>query len=65
MGTRKQRQRQEELWYRQDLAEVPGHLQVPANAVFFFALCALATSLPSRSEPSMLDFVTEPIRKVS
>jgi len=25
MGTRKQRQRQEELWYRQDLAEAPGH----------------------------------------
>ncbi len=25
MGTRKQRQRQEELWYRRDLAEVPGH----------------------------------------
>jgi transposase len=25
MGTRKQRQRQEELWYRRDLAEAPGH----------------------------------------
>jgi transposase len=25
MGTRKQRQRQEELWYRGDLAEAPGH----------------------------------------
>ena len=25
MGTRRQRQRQEELWYRRDLAEAPGH----------------------------------------
>jgi hypothetical protein len=25
MGTRRQRQRQEELWYRGDLAEAPGH----------------------------------------
>jgi hypothetical protein len=25
MGTRKQRQRQEELWRRRDLAEAPGH----------------------------------------
>jgi len=25
MGTRKQRQRQEEHWYRRDLAEAPGH----------------------------------------
>jgi len=25
MGTRKQRQRQEELWYRGDLVEAPGH----------------------------------------
>jgi len=25
MGTRKQRQRQEELWYRRDLAQAPGH----------------------------------------
>jgi hypothetical protein len=25
MGTRKQRQRQEELWYRRDLAEAHGH----------------------------------------
>src|SRR5215469_16362428 len=25
MGTRKQRQRQEELWYRRDLVEAPGH----------------------------------------
>jgi transposase len=25
MGTRKQRERQEELWYRRDLAEAPGH----------------------------------------
>lgn len=25
MGTRSQRQRQEELWYRRDLAEAPGH----------------------------------------
>ena len=25
MGTRKRRQRQEELWYRRDLAEAPGH----------------------------------------
>jgi transposase len=25
MGTRKHRQRQEELWYRGDLAEAPGH----------------------------------------
>ena len=25
MGTRRRRQRQEELWYRQDLAEAPGH----------------------------------------
>jgi transposase len=25
MGTRQQRQRQEELWYRRDLAEAPGH----------------------------------------
>ena len=25
MGTRKQRQRQEALWYRRDLAEAPGH----------------------------------------
>jgi hypothetical protein len=25
MGTRKQRQRQEELWCRRDLAEAPGH----------------------------------------
>lgn len=25
MGTRKQRQRQEELWYRRDRAEAPGH----------------------------------------
>ena len=25
MGTRRQRQRQEELWYRQDLAQAPGH----------------------------------------
>lgn len=25
MGTRRQRQRQEELWYRPDLAEAPGH----------------------------------------
>jgi hypothetical protein len=25
MGTRRKRQRQEELWYRRDLAEAPGH----------------------------------------
>ena len=25
MGTRKQRERQEELWYRRDLAEASGH----------------------------------------
>jgi len=25
MGTRRRRQRQEELWYRRDLAEAPGH----------------------------------------
>jgi len=25
MGTRRQRQRQEKLWYRRDLAEAPGH----------------------------------------
>ncbi len=25
MGTRRQRQRQEQLWYRRDLAEAPGH----------------------------------------
>jgi hypothetical protein len=25
MGTRRRRQRQEELWYRADLAEAPGH----------------------------------------
>ena len=25
MGTRRHRQRQEELWYRGDLAEAPGH----------------------------------------
>ena len=25
MGTRRQRQRQQELWYRGDLAEAPGH----------------------------------------
>jgi len=25
MGTRRWRQRQEELWYRRDLAEAPGH----------------------------------------
>src|SRR5712692_2409644 len=25
MGTRRQRQRQQELWYRRDLAEAPGH----------------------------------------
>jgi hypothetical protein len=25
MGTRRRRQRQEELWYRGDLAEAPGH----------------------------------------
>src|ERR1022692_1609660 len=25
MGTRRQRQRQEELWYRRDLAKAPGH----------------------------------------
>jgi transposase len=25
MGTRKQRERQEELWYRRDLVEAPGH----------------------------------------
>ena len=25
MGTRKQHQRQEELWYRRDLVEAPGH----------------------------------------
>src|SRR5947207_787723 len=25
MGTRRQRQRQEELWFRRDLAEAPGH----------------------------------------
>ena len=25
MGTRKQRQRQEPLWYRAELAEAPGH----------------------------------------
>ena len=30
---------------------------------FLFALCALATSLPSRSEPSMLGFVAEPMKK--
>jgi len=41
------------------------NLQVPGNAAFFFALCALATSLPSRSEPSMLGFVTEPMKKGS
>jgi len=35
------------------------------NRAFLFALCALATSLPSRSEPSMLGFVTEPMKKVS
>jgi hypothetical protein len=25
MGTRRQRRRQEKLWYRRDLAEAPGH----------------------------------------
>jgi hypothetical protein len=25
MGTRRHRQRQEQLWYRRDLAEAPGH----------------------------------------
>ena len=30
MGTRRRRQRQEELWYRRDLAEAPGHPYLPA-----------------------------------
>jgi hypothetical protein len=39
------------------------NLHVPANAALFFVLCALADSLPSRSEPSKLGFVTEPMKK--
>ena len=33
MGTRRQRPRQEELWYRRDLAEAPGHPYYRLNEV--------------------------------
>ena len=41
------------------------NLQVPGTAAFFFALGALATSLPASAEKSIPGFVPEPLRKVS
>jgi hypothetical protein len=35
MGTRRRRQRQEELWYRRDLAEAPGLLFRGGHFVVF------------------------------
>jgi hypothetical protein len=41
------------------------NLQVPATAAFFLAFSALATSLQSKAERSMLGFETVPMKKVS